>query len=81
MRKPTLKDALHNLHPDARSDPRYARGVLVGAVAALMATGLDFPAAFAEVSESLPERVDPAAVPNGWEKELEPWTTTWAATV
>lgn len=67
----TLKDALYNLHPSSKSSPEYARGVLVGMVAAFMEAGpYTFPEAIDEVAPYLPAHVMPEAVPDGWGLDL-----------
>jgi hypothetical protein len=62
-----LKDALYNLHPDSGSSAEYAKGVLVGAVAAIMEVkGCDWEAAMGVVWPHLPEKVRYAAMPATW---------------
>ncbi len=61
-----LKDALHNAHPDntkTMSCREYARGVLVGIVAGLMASGMYFDDAW---KMCLEETINPKCIPNGW---------------
>ncbi len=68
----TLKDALHNLDPESGTDPDYARGVLVGALAATMQfKACSFEEAVVTVTPHLPPRIDPLAIPSGWEKTLK----------
>ena len=70
-----LKDALYCLHPESGADPAFARGVLIGAVAAVLERrGRTFSDALELVGDYLPDQVHPQAVPTGWEEELEPWT-------
>jgi len=62
-----LADALTNLDPKVGTDPDYARGVLVGAIAAVMQFKLcGFEEAVVMVQPHLPPRIDPLAVPSGW---------------
>ncbi len=66
-----LKDALHNLSPEAATDPDYARGVLVGAMAALMhIKACTFTEAAVMIRPHLPQEITPAAVPDGWHHSL-----------
>jgi hypothetical protein len=62
-----LKDALANLNPDMGSSPEYAKGVLVGAVAAIMEVrGCDWTHAMNLVTLCLPSKVMKEAVPESW---------------
>ena len=62
----TLRDTLHNMHPDAGRDADYARGILVGVVGGLMATGLSWAEAMKVVSENAPKTVVAGCVPQSW---------------
>lgn len=64
----TLKDALHNL--DAREngdDHEYSRGVLVGVVSTLMATGMEFDKAIQLVWQLAPGKIPKERVPESWQ--------------
>jgi hypothetical protein len=66
-----LKDALYNLHPDSGSSPEYAKGVLVGAVSAIMeVNNRDWPSAIKLISHHLPHKVTRDAVPLSWRGQL-----------
>lgn len=55
MNKTLLKDALYNLASDSGASNEYCKGLVVGIVSALMATGLSFIAAMDLVNECAPE--------------------------
>lgn len=62
-----LKDALYNLHPDSHSSPEYAKGVLVGVVAAIMEVlTVEWDDAMNVMRPHLPSKVMRAAVPESW---------------
>ncbi len=61
-----LRDALHNTHPKSGSSADYGRAIVVGSVAALMATGLDFEVAWGIVRLNLPEGYDVTCIPPSW---------------
>lgn len=65
-----LKDALHNCSERnirGTEDARYGRGVLLGAVSAIMAlNGASWSEAFAVVKEHLPTDIADECVPDGW---------------
>lgn len=66
-----LKDALYNLHPDSATSPEYAKGVIIGAMAALMEVGqFDFQRAIDETALFLPSRVMKSAVPLEWRADF-----------
>lgn len=66
-----LRDALYNLHPESATSPEYAKGVLIGAMAALMEVGqFDFQRAIDETSPFLPSRVMKDAVPLEWRADF-----------
>ena len=67
----TLKDTLNHLAPGASDgDSAHARGVLVGVVGALMATGLSWAAAIKVASDHAPRRVIADSVPPSWLKDF-----------
>lgn len=49
-----LKDALYNLHPSSGADDEYCKGLVVGVVSALMATGMTFSDSLRQVANCLP---------------------------
>jgi hypothetical protein len=54
----TLKDALYNVHEDSGASAAYAKGLVVGAVAALMAaTGKSYNEVLPLVVANLPEGI------------------------
>ncbi len=61
-----LRDALHNLSPSCGNDAQYDRGLLVGLVAGLQATGLTFAQAIAVASENAPMTVVYNSCPMSW---------------
>jgi hypothetical protein len=62
-----LKDALYNLHPESCSSAEYARGILVGAVAAIMeVNACDWTKAMTLVYPHLPSKIMKNAVPATW---------------
>jgi hypothetical protein len=66
-----LYDALHNLDPSAVSNPEYARGVLVGVMAAVMHfKACEWHEAVDVVRPFLPREIEPSAVPDGWHQAL-----------
>lgn len=66
LREVILKDVLHNLHPRSGATPEYARGILVGVVATLMATGKSFEQASALAWQLMPLEIMPGSVPDSW---------------
>lgn len=71
MLDPTImKDALQNLAPGMGSDANYARGILVGIVSGLMATGCTFNTAVRYVRENLPRRIMLNTFPASWQDEI-----------
>jgi hypothetical protein len=66
-----IADALHNMSPDAGATPEYARGVLVGAVSALMAVGMSFDRALHLCSLQAPRVIMPMTVPPSWLKGFD----------
>lgn len=61
-----LRDALHNLSPEAGSDSDYARGVLVGVVSGLCACGYSFDEALELCKINAPRTILPNSVPPTW---------------
>ncbi len=61
--KRVLINALYNVAPDANTNPVYARGIIVGAIATLMATGKSFDNALTLVRLCLPYAVRPECLP------------------
>jgi hypothetical protein len=61
--KTVLREALYNTAPDAKSNPAYARGIVVGAIAAIMATGRGFDDALTLVRLCLPYATRPECLP------------------
>lgn len=62
-----LRDALHNCDPATGSDPAYTRGVVVGAMAGMMAaTGASFDRLLPILFYGLPKRFDPDTIPVAW---------------
>jgi hypothetical protein len=65
-----LKDALHNCakrNIRGTEDATYGRGILIGAVSAVMAiNGANWAEAFALVKEHLPADLAEECLPNGW---------------
>lgn len=67
----TLKDALYNMHPDSGTDPDYARGILVGAVAAVMEfEKIGFSEAIEFIAPYLPHAIMTDAIPKSWQTEI-----------
>lgn len=50
-----LKDAVHNVSSSSGASEEYARGIVVGAVSALMATGMDWRMAITQIALNWPE--------------------------
>lgn len=61
-----IRDVLYNTHPDSGSDCSYARGCVVGVVAALMAVGLTFDQAIKVLKAGLPEGRRQDCIPGTW---------------
>jgi hypothetical protein len=62
-----ITDALGNLSPDSGASKDYNKGLVVGLVAGLMATGLDFTAALKYVTGHQPQGIDLRAfLPENW---------------
>ncbi len=61
-----LRDTLYNMHPDAGGNAEYARGILVGAVGGLVATGMDWSEAMEAASDNAPKTVLAGSVPQSW---------------
>ncbi|MHA1948315.1 MAG: hypothetical protein ACW99G_03605 [Candidatus Thorarchaeota archaeon] len=69
-----IKDALYNLADKAGSKHGYARGVLVGVIATLIANGQDFEEAVTTVKQYIPKDIDPKRIPEGWEENFKDFT-------
>ena len=71
-----LKDAIHNLHPSVANTPEkivYGKGVLIGLVSGIMATGRSFATAAAVLSVQADVRkrkIVKECVPEPWIEEL-----------
>jgi hypothetical protein len=67
-----LKDALHNLDTRSGATNDYCTGMTVGIVAALMAVGMSYRDALAQVAINMPdEKYKPRyAVPESWQLDL-----------
>ena len=66
-----LADALYNVKPNTGGSDDYARGLVVGAVSALMAaTGKDFEAVVPVIAENLPATFDPGRLPGAFRSEI-----------
>lgn len=79
-RETILKDALYNCSTDCTQNGTesfdgitglnakqiYGQGIVNGAVAALMATGMDFAPALALVTYHMPSTFDGACLPKAW---------------
>lgn len=61
-----LRDALENMNPATKSDPQYAKGILLGVISTLMAQGKDFDEAAAIAKEHMPAAFYPESVPPCW---------------
>lgn len=62
----SLKDALYNLHKDSGSGVSYAKGLMVGAVSALMHEGKSFDEALGLIYRNLPKGFRRECFPDGW---------------
>jgi hypothetical protein len=65
----TLKDAIHNVAAQSGASDDYARGIVVGAVAGMMATGMTWHNAMAQVAITWPANEyapREAALPESW---------------
>jgi hypothetical protein len=67
-----LKDALYSLstkntkQEDWEINTAYGKGIIVGAVSAMMATGVDFGCALEQVKSLLPKDYDSNCIPSSW---------------
>ena len=69
MKTGYLKNALYNASKReirCEHDIRYARGIIVGLVAGLMADGMEFIPALKLVKENLPNDCHPEVLPMSW---------------
>jgi hypothetical protein len=68
-----LADVLYNMHDKSGATDDYRKGVLVGVVSALVATGLDFNQAITQVAFHMPDvgsRLYSGTVPDSWRESL-----------
>lgn len=67
-----LRDALYNFSPRSGASEEYCKGLLVGVVSALVATGVEWRAAITHAAINMPEdaRIGPDTVPESWGLEL-----------
>jgi len=68
-----ISDALHNLSETSGASTEYAKGVLIGVVAALMAFGMEFKDAFSECMKRFPVDFRIKSVPSAWVKLERDW--------
>lgn len=61
-----LRDTLYNTSEQSGATPEYARGIMVGIVAALVADGMSFKDAFALANANLPSDPMNGIIPEGW---------------
>jgi hypothetical protein len=71
MNETVLKDALYNLSDKAGDSHKFARGILVGVTAALVANGKNFHEATDIVKKFMPDNIDRKRIPEGWEERFE----------
>ena len=62
----TLVNVLHNLHHAEGSGTDYARGLLVGIITGLMATGMKWADAAAMCSRDMPRCIKAGTIPQSW---------------
>jgi hypothetical protein len=74
-----LSDALYNTHPASRNTgsyntgiyrATYGRGIVVGAVSALMSVGMDFEQAAYHIRKCLPQGFNHHCIPDPWKEEI-----------
>lgn len=65
-----LTGALHNLSISETPDPNYGRGVLMGVLSTLMATGMTFDDSCQLVWQTMPNDCHPGCFPDGFEKRF-----------
>jgi hypothetical protein len=61
-----VRDALFNTSARSGATVDYSRGVVVGIVSALMASGIKFDAAFAVVKANMPDDAMEGVIPPSW---------------
>jgi len=74
MKNPNLlADALYNLCVRSGASDDYAKGLVVGAMSALMAeTGKDYGELVPILAELMPARFDPIRLPGAWRADFLP---------
>ncbi len=66
-----LGDALHNVHTSSGASDDYAKGIVIGALSALMAeSGADFREIFPVIVEHLPVSFRPDRLPEAWRADI-----------
>jgi hypothetical protein len=69
MKNPVvLKDAMYNFAPDSGASEEYCKGLIVGLVAGLMATGMTWRNAVAQAAIAAPKtaRIGVESMPESW---------------
>lgn len=66
-----LKDSMYNLSADSGATDEYARGALVGAVSALMATGMSYHQALEAVVKCFPADYREQCIPSHWLSDVK----------
>jgi hypothetical protein len=61
-----LRDALYNADYHSGTDLRYAKGVVVGAVAGMMAVGITFDEAMVRIRAAMPAAPMEGVTPESW---------------
>lgn len=70
MNTTILRDALYNLAPKSGAGPDYCKGLVVGIVAGLMATGVSYGAAVLIVRDALPDVYRNDCIPDAFRSDL-----------
>ena len=68
-----LKDTMYNFHPTSGASDEYCKGLLVGVVGALMATGMSWNDAIAHAAINMPDGArmqENTSVPFSWAGKL-----------
>ena len=70
-----IKDALHIFHPNSGASDEYCKGLVVGIVAGLMAMGMPWIQAIAQIASNLPNpdttrKLDSHTLPVGWKTDI-----------
>ena len=69
LNQPRLMDAMYNFSPDSGASDDYCKGLIVGAVSALMATGESFDDSLEQCAICMPETsrlMTKDCVPESW---------------